>query len=128
MIHELRIYEATPGRLADLNRRFVEITLPIWERLGIRPVAFWTTLVGQSNNALTYLIEWTSLEERERLWTTFLADSEWIERKAGTERNGVLVAKVENQLLIPTAYSPLFDCCSPDRSIRAGSSVAEVLF
>jgi hypothetical protein len=107
MIHELRIYEAAPGRLGDLNRRFSDVTLGVWERIGIRPVAFWTCLVGPSNSALTYLLAWTSMAERERLWSTFLADPEWQARKAETEINGVLVARVENQLLEPTAYSPL---------------------
>lgn len=106
MIHELRKYEATPGRLEDLNRRFREVTLPIWARLGIRPVAFWTSLIGPSNNALFYLLAWDSLAEREQLWGQFLTDAEWIRRKAETERNGVLVARAENLVLQLTDYSP----------------------
>ena len=40
MIYELRIYEAVPGRLPDLNNRFSTITLKIWERHGIRQAGF----------------------------------------------------------------------------------------
>ena len=105
MIHELRIYEAAPGRLGDLNRRFTDVTLGIWARLAIRPLGFWTTLVGPSGNALHYLLEWDDLAEREAKWTAFLDDPEWIQRKAETEREGVLVARVENLILSPTAYS-----------------------
>ena len=32
MIHELRIYHATPGRLPDLSKRFETITLKLWEK------------------------------------------------------------------------------------------------
>ncbi len=32
MIYELRIYHATPGKLAALNKRFETITLKFWEK------------------------------------------------------------------------------------------------
>jgi hypothetical protein len=104
MIHELRIYEASPGRLGDLHRRFVDITLGVWSRLGIRPIGFWTTLVGPSNNALHYLLEWENMSERDLKWTRFMTDPEWIARKAETERDGVLVIRAENLILAPTDY------------------------
>lgn len=106
VIHEVRVYEAMPGRLGDLNNRFREITLPIWARLGIRPVAFWTTLVGPSNNALFYILSWDSMAERERLWALFMTDGEWLRRKGEMDRDGPLVARAENQLLQLTDYSP----------------------
>lgn len=106
IIHEIRAYEAMPGRLGDLNKRFREITLPIWARLGFRPVGFWTTLVGPSNNRLTYILSWESLAERERIWNSFMTDEEWLRRKGEMDQDGVLVARAENQLLQLTDYSP----------------------
>jgi hypothetical protein len=73
MVYELRIYHAVPGRLPDLNNRFSTITLKLWDKFGIRQVGFWTTLVGPSNNALYYLLEWESLAEREQKWNAFAA-------------------------------------------------------
>ncbi|HVC12878.1 MAG TPA: NIPSNAP family protein [Burkholderiales bacterium] len=107
MIHELRVYHCVPGRLPDLNRRFETITLKIWERHGIRPVGFWTTLIGPDNQALSYLLEWQSLAERERIWNAFMADQAWIAARAETEKNGPIVARIENQILVPTSYSKL---------------------
>ncbi len=106
MIHELRIYEAVPGRLPDLNKRFQTITLGIWEKHGIRQVGFWTADVGTSNE-LIYLLEWEDLAERERKWASFQADPEWAEKRAQTEANGPIVARVRNSLLRPTPYSKL---------------------
>ncbi len=60
MIYELRIYHAVPGRLPALLVRFQNRTLPIWERHGIRQAGFWTTLVGESNQRLTYMLAWDS--------------------------------------------------------------------
>ncbi|WP_374410354.1 NIPSNAP family protein [Novosphingobium colocasiae] len=104
MIHELRIYEAAPGKMAALHRRFTDVTLGIWARLGIRPIGFWTTLVGPSSNALYYLLEWSDLAERDDKWSRFAADPEWIESRTASERDGALATSVQNMLLAPTSY------------------------
>jgi hypothetical protein len=105
MIHELRIYHCMPGRLPELNKRFETATLAIWEKHGIRQAGFWTVLVGPNNQSLYYLLEWDSMAERERTWGAFMADPEWLAKRAETERNGPLVERIENLFLAPTAYS-----------------------
>lgn len=105
MIHELRIYHCMPGRLPDLNKRFDTITLKLWDKHGIRQAGFWTVLVGDSHMDLYYLLEWESLAEREQKWNAFAADPEWIEKRAETERNGPIVARITNMFLQPTSYS-----------------------
>ena len=105
MIYELRIYHAVPGRLPDLLKRFDTITLKIWERHGIKQAGFWTVLVGDSNQALYYLLQWESLADREKKWNAFQADPDWIKQRAETEANGPIVAKVINALLAPTSFS-----------------------
>ena len=105
MIHELRIYHCVPGRLPALLKRFETITLKLWERHGIRQAGFWTVAIGESNQDLYYLLEWESLAEREQKWTAFATDPEWLERRAETERDGQIVASVNNQILQPTAFS-----------------------
>jgi NIPSNAP len=107
MIYEMRIYHCVPGRLPDLNKRFETATLKIWERHGIHPVGFWTVLVGSSNQDLVYLLEWKDMAERERIWNGFMADPEWLQKRAETEKNGPIVASVDNSFLAPTAYSKL---------------------
>ena len=107
MIYELRLYHPMPGKLPALLRRFEDHTLKIWERMGIRLVGFWTTLIGESNQQLTYMLAWESMAERETLWSKFAADAEWIEVAAESEREGPLVQNIANQLLRPTMFSPL---------------------
>ena len=104
MIYELRIYECVPGRLPNLHKRFETTTLKIWERMGIRQAGFWVADVGTSNE-LTYLIAWESLAEREEKWTKFQADPEWNEKRAQSEADGPIVARVRNTFLRPTPYS-----------------------
>jgi hypothetical protein len=105
MIHELRIYECMPGRLPALHNRFETITLKLFEKHGIRQAGFWTTLIGQNNQALYYLLEWENLAERELKWDNFQADPEWQKARAETEKDGPIVAKVTNEILSPTPYS-----------------------
>jgi hypothetical protein len=107
MIHELRVYRCVPGRLPDLNKRFEATTLKLWEKHGFRPVGFWTTLIGESNQELTYLLEWKDLAERERVWAGFMADPDWLKARAESEKNGPIVANITNSILAPTAYSKL---------------------
>ncbi len=107
MLYELRIYHCAPGRLPDLNRRFETITLKIWERFGIRPVGFWTVMIGESNHDLYYMLAWENLAERERVFAAFGADPEWQKARAETEKNGPLVTSITNAILTPTAYSKL---------------------
>ncbi|MDP2296487.1 MAG: NIPSNAP family protein [Pseudolabrys sp.] len=107
MIYEMRVYRAVPGRLPALLNRFQNTTLDLWKTRGFRPVGFWTTLVGESNMDLTYLLAWESLAERERIWNAFMADPEWIAKRAESEKDGPIVANITNTILQPTAFSAL---------------------
>ena len=104
MIHELRVYTCMPGRLPALQDRLENAVLPIWERIGIRPIGFWTTVIGPGNNELTYLLEWESLDEKERKWAAFGADPDWRAAKAASEADGPIVANIASSILQPTRF------------------------
>lgn len=105
MIYEMRVYRCIPGRLPNLLKRFDTITLKLWEKHGIKQAGFFTTLVGESNNDLTYLLQWDSMAEREAKWTAFQADPAWIAARNETEKDGAIINNVSNQFLAPTSFS-----------------------
>jgi NIPSNAP len=105
MIYELRIYRCVLNRLPALLRRFETKTLRIWEKHGIRQAGFWTTMIGESNHELTYLLAWESLADRERKWAAFISDPEWVAARDESERDGPIVANVANSILQPTSFS-----------------------
>ena len=107
MIVEMRVYHCLPGRLPALNERFTRHTLGFFGKHGIRPIGFWTTLVGPTNHALTYLLEWQSLAEREQKWNAFQADADWVAARQASEAQQPIVERIESQFLLPTDYSPL---------------------
>ena len=58
MICKLRIYRALPGRIPALLKRFETHTLKIWERMDIKHVGFWTTIIGPSHLELVCVLAW----------------------------------------------------------------------
>ena len=105
MIHEMRVYRTLPGRMPALLKRFETATLRMWERHGFRQAGFWTTVIGESNNDLTYLLAWDSLAERERCWAAFNTDPEWLAARADSEKDGLIVANITSSILQPTSFS-----------------------
>jgi hypothetical protein len=106
LIHELRIYDAMPGKLPALNDRFANITLGYFAKHGIKVIGFWTDVIGISGR-LTYMLAFDDLGHREKAWAAFGADPDRIKAFAETEKDGLLVARVENKILRPTSYSPM---------------------
>jgi NIPSNAP len=106
LIYELRIYDAMPGKLPALNDRFANITGGYFEKHGIKQVGYWTDVVGISGR-LTYIVAFDDLAHREKAWASFAADAERIKAFAETEKDGPLVARVENKIMRPTGYSPM---------------------
>jgi hypothetical protein len=107
MIYELRVYRAVPGQMAKLMIRFGELLPPIWEKHGIHAIGFWATLIGDSNQELTYILQWESLADLEATWAAFLNEPAWHKVRDEGERDGPIVASISNQLLTPTAFSAL---------------------
>src|SRR6195952_2212598 len=105
MIYELRVYRCVPGRLPALMNRFENVTLKLWEKHGIKQAGFFTTLIGESNQELTYFLAWQSMADRETKWNAFQADPEWITARAKTEESGRIVGNIVSQLLAPTSFS-----------------------
>ncbi|MBR0953238.1 NIPSNAP family protein [Bradyrhizobium canariense] len=105
MIYEMRIYRCVPGRLPALLKRFETVTLKVWEKHGIKQAGFFTTLIGESNQELTYFLAWESLAEREKKWAAFMTDPDWMKGRAESEADGQIVGNIVSQLLTPTAFS-----------------------
>ncbi|RXH26756.1 MULTISPECIES: NIPSNAP family protein [Bradyrhizobium] len=105
MIYEMRVYRCLPGRLPALLKRFETATLKIWEKHGIKQAGFFTTLIGESNQDLTYFLAWDSLAEREKKWGAFATDPDWMKARAESEADGQIVANIVSQILTPTAFS-----------------------
>ena len=71
------------------------------------PVAFFPTTLGPNSQALTHLLAWESLAEREQKWNAFQADTDWIAASTASEADGQIVANIASMILTPTKFSAL---------------------
>ena len=107
-VYELRTYHCAPGKLPDLLTRFREHTMTIFERHGIKNVAYWVpTDEPAKDNTLIYIISHESREQAKKNWDEFRADPEWKKVQAASEANGKLVEKVDSVFMEPTDFSPM---------------------
>lgn len=107
-VYELRTYHTYDGKLDDLLKRFREHTMTLFERHGMRNVAYWTPLDEPAKGkTLVYVISHESREDATRNWKEFRDDPEWKKVSAASEANGKIVEKVDSTFLEPTDFSPL---------------------
>ena len=108
-LYELRIYHANPGKLDALNARFREHTLELFEKHGMRNVAYWIEqpTPESPDGKVIYVLAFPSREARDASWRAFGADPEWQAVQAASEAGGKLVARVDSTFMSLADYSPL---------------------
>ena len=106
-VYELRVYHAAAGKLADLEARFRDHTIKIFDRHGIKSVAYWTPLdEPEKSNTLIYILQHPSREAAAANWKSFQDDPEWKSVHEKSEANGKLVDKIDSTFLALTDFSP----------------------
>lgn len=104
MLYELRTYYTPEGKLDDLNARFRNHTMKLFEKHGMKNIIYWTPV--DKPNTLIYVIAHKDKAAADASWAAFRDDPEWKKVAEETQRNGKLVEKVESVYLTPTDYSP----------------------
>lgn len=106
-VYELRIYHVMPGKLDALLARFRDHTMRIFERHGMKNVAYWTPGdEPQKGNTLIYILQHASRAAATENWKAFRDDPEWKTVSAKSEENGKLVEKVDSTYMSLTDFSP----------------------
>jgi len=106
-VFELRVYHAASRKLGELQARFRDHTVKLFERHGIRNVAYWTPVdEPEKSNTLIYLLQHPSREAATANWKSFQDDPEWNSVKEKSEANGKLVDKVDSTYMVLTDFSP----------------------
>jgi NIPSNAP protein len=107
-VYELRVYHAYEGKLDDLLRRFRDHTMALFEKHGIKNVAYWTpTDDPLKGKTLVYMLAHPSREAAKVNWKAFQDDPEWQSVRDKSEANGKLVEKIDSTYLALTDFSPV---------------------
>ena len=106
-VYELRVYHAAPGKLGELLARFRDHTTKLFEKHGMKVIAYWTPLdEPEKGNMLIYILQHPSREAAAANWKSFQGDPEWKRVKEESEAHGPLVEKVDSTYMSMTDFSP----------------------
>ena len=107
LVYELRVYHTYEGKLDDLLRRFREHTCKLFEKHGMKNIAYWTpTEEPLKGKTLVYVIAHPSREAATANWKAFGDDPEWQSARDKSEASGKIVEKIESTFMVNTDFSP----------------------
>ena len=110
VIYELRVYHAYEGKLQDLLQRFREHTTKLFERHGMKNVAYWVPLDDPAKSTtLIYILEHASRQAAVANWKAFQDDPEWRRVRDQSEEHGKIVEKVDSTFMVLTDFSTKLD-------------------
>jgi hypothetical protein len=105
MMQQLRIYEIFEFNKAAFHARFQDHAMRIMRKYGFEFVTTWEATTDP--RTVFYVLTWPEVATKEAAWRGFMADEEWKEIKRATSaQHGDLVGKIEDRVLVPTAYTP----------------------
>jgi hypothetical protein len=102
-VYELRVYDAVPGRMEALLRRFSEHTVELFAQHGMESIGYWID-AGDPDRLIYVLRHDGSAEEN---WERFRSDPRWIAARDLSEADGKLTTAIDSTLLKPVAFSSL---------------------
>ena len=107
-VYELRTYTAPEGKLPELQARFRNHTMRIFEKHGMKNHGYWVPQDAPlKDNTLIYIISHESREKAKANWSAFGADPEWQKVAKESQANGRILQGVVSVYMDPTDYSPM---------------------
>ena len=109
-VFELRIYQASPGKLDNLLARFRDHTAALFNKHGMGQFGYWvpTEKKDGAGEKLIYILSHKDAEACASSFKAFRADPDWVKVKAESEKDGSLTVKdgVQSTLMASTDFSP----------------------
>lgn len=107
-VYEMRTYTAPDGKLPNLQARFRDHTIRIFNKHGMKSVGYWVPQDAPTrDNTLIYIISHDSREAAKKNWADFQADPEWKKVSAESQVDGRIVSSVVSVFMDATDYSPI---------------------
>jgi len=107
-VFELRTYHCVEGRLPNLQARFRDHTVKLFEKHGMTNIGYWVPMdEPASKDTLTYILAFPDREAAKKSWDDFRDDPQWKKVQAESEKDGKIVAKVDSTYLTPADYSKI---------------------
>ncbi len=104
MVYELRTYTAANGKLDALESRFRDHTMDLFERHGMKNIAYWIPV--DVPNTLMYVLAHQDRDAAKKSWRSFVNDQDWQRVFKASRADGPLVVRIESVFMRATDYSP----------------------
>jgi NIPSNAP len=109
-VYELRTYTTNEGKLPNLNARFRDHTIKLFEKHGMENIVYWTPTKGENTaNTLIYIIAHESRDAAKTNWENFGNDPEWKKVAKESQLDGKILAKSPHSVFMSKADLPLAD-------------------
>ncbi len=105
MVYELRTYTAADGKLDALESRFRDHTMDLFERHGMKNIAYWISV--EVPNTLIYVLAHQDRDAAKKSWRSFVNDQDWQRVFKASRAEGPLVVRIESVFMKATDYSPM---------------------
>ena len=107
-VYELRIYTTNEGKLDNLNARFRDHTIGLFDKHGMESVGYWVPTDGdEAKNTLIYVLKHQSRDAAKESWKAFIQDPEWMKVAKESQVDGQILAKAPESIFMDAAdYSP----------------------
>ena len=109
-IFELRRYESASEAAGKKKiQMFNDVgEISIFKRVGLTPVFFGETLIGELRPNLTYMLTFDDMTDHDKKWKAFVDDPEWNRIKAipGYE-DAKIVSHITRTFLVPAGFSQI---------------------
>ena len=107
-VYELRTYTSPEGRLGDLQARFRNHTVKLFEKHGITSIGYFVPQdAPQSQNTLIYVLAHKDRESAKQNWAAFQKDPDWQAAFKESQKNGPLQTQVQSVFMDPLDFSQL---------------------
>ena len=107
-VYELRTYTTPEGKLGDLQARFRNHTVKLFEKHGMTNVGYWVPQDAPlSQNTLIYVLAHKDRETAKQSWAAFGKDPDWVKARTASEVNGRLTTQVVSVFMDPADFSQL---------------------
>lgn len=109
-VFELRTYTAPEGKLGELQARFRNHTVKLFEKHGMTNVGYWVPQdAPNSQNTLIYILAHKDREAAKQSWAAFGKDPDWVKARTASEVNGPLTTKggVVSVFMDPVDFSQM---------------------
>lgn len=104
-VFEMRTYTTFEGKLSELDERFRNHTVALFEKHGMRNIGYW--IPTDKPNTLIYILAHKSKAAASQSWKAFVDDPEWQSAYKASIKDGNLVSNIDSVFMNATDYSAI---------------------